>query len=187
MSQELSEAKLYDQWCADIRATDEISFKLIGIVPLVSGTGLLTIFLTNGQLPPEILIALSLFAAAVTLGLFRWELRNIQTCAWLIYYVGELERTVLDGEPVKKNLGDWPKPPQGIGKTEAEKFIYTVTIVTWLALPFLLLTYNQLGPWTWGLCGFVSFVIAVATVISLRARVRPPRNTPTTRPPDSGG
>lgn len=187
MPQEFSDAKLYDQWCADIRATDEISFKLIGIVPLVSGTGLLTIFLTNGELPPRILIALSLFAAAVTLGLFRWELRNIQNCSWLIYYVGELERTVLDSEPVKKNLRDWPGPPQRIGKTEAEKFIYTVTIVTWLALPFLLLTYYQLSPWSWTLYVSASVVIASATVVSLFARVKAPKNTPATRPPDSGG
>jgi len=44
MSQELSDAKLYEQWCAHIRATDEISFKLIGIVPLVSGTRLAYFF-----------------------------------------------------------------------------------------------------------------------------------------------
>ena len=29
-----------------------------------------------------------------------------------------------------------PKAPQGIGKTEAEKLIYTITVLAWLALPF---------------------------------------------------
>ncbi len=67
MAQELSDAKLYDKWTADIRATDEISFKLIGIVPLVSGTGLITILFADDAPPPRILITLSLFAAAITL------------------------------------------------------------------------------------------------------------------------
>ncbi len=35
----------YTQICADIKATDEISFKLLGFVPLVSGAGILTLFL----------------------------------------------------------------------------------------------------------------------------------------------
>jgi nitrogen fixation-related uncharacterized protein len=178
MAQELSDAKLYDQWCADIRATDEISFKLIGIVPLVSGTGLITILFTHGAPSPMILITLSLFAAAITLGLFRWELRNLQNCKWLIYYVGELEKKVLDNEPEKESLEVWPDPPQRIGKSEAEKFIYAVTIVTWLVLPSLLLTSDQRGPWFWKLYVPVSIVIALATVVSLFAGVKPPKPGP---------
>jgi hypothetical protein len=30
----------------------------------------------------DFVVALSLVAAFITLGLFRWELRNIQTCSW---------------------------------------------------------------------------------------------------------
>lgn len=173
MSQELSDAKLYEQWCAHIRATDEISFKLIGIVPLVSGTGLLT-FLFAAP-PARVLIVLSLFAAAITLGLFRWELRNLQNCKWLVYYADELEKTVLDREPDMKELEGWPGPPQRIGKSEAEKFIYTVTIVTWLALPLLLLTSDQMGTWFCKLYVLLATVIALATVFSLFARVKPPK------------
>ena len=173
MSQELSDAELYEQWCAYIRATDDISFKLIGIVPLVSGTGLLTILFAAP--PPRVLITLSLFAAAITLGLFRWELRNLQNCKWLVYYADELEKTVLGSDPEMKKLEEWPDPPHWIGKSEAEKFIYTVTIVTWLALPPLLLTFDQSGPWFWQLYVPIATVIALATVVSLFARVKPPK------------
>jgi hypothetical protein len=35
--------KRYAEICSNIRATDEISFKLLGLVPLVSGTGIVVL------------------------------------------------------------------------------------------------------------------------------------------------
>jgi len=80
----LDVAKIYEELSTDIRATDEISFKLMGLVPLVSGTGLLALVLGLPVERAPLLIVFALFAAAVTLGLFRWELRNLQNCRWLI-------------------------------------------------------------------------------------------------------
>ena len=73
----------YTQICADIKATDEISFKLLGFVPLVSGAGILTLFLKNQVVSSPELFLISIFSALITLGIFRWELRNIQICNWL--------------------------------------------------------------------------------------------------------
>ena len=39
--------KLYSEINANIRFTDEISFKLLGLVPFVSGAGILGISLSN--------------------------------------------------------------------------------------------------------------------------------------------
>ena len=36
---QLNDDKIYAQLCDDIRKTDDISFKLLGLVPLVSGAG----------------------------------------------------------------------------------------------------------------------------------------------------
>jgi hypothetical protein len=44
---QLSAEHVYAETCTNIRATDGISFKLIGIVPLVSGATLLTFFLKD--------------------------------------------------------------------------------------------------------------------------------------------
>jgi hypothetical protein len=165
---ELSDAKIYDQVSIDIRATDEITFKLMGIVRLVSGAGLLAIFLAR---EPPLLILLSVFASAITIGLFRWELRNIQNCRWLIKYADELERSAFEREGQIRSYVSQPDPPQKIGKTEAEKFIYAVTIATWLVVPVVLLPSNEIGRWLWSLYIPISAVIALATVISLFAGV----------------
>jgi len=170
---ELSHAKIYDQLSADIRATDDISFKLMGMVPLVSGTGLVALLFAKDGPSPPILKLLSLFAAAVTLGLFRWELRNIQNCRWLIKYADELEKKALARAGLTKAYVSQPGPPQLIGKTEAEKFIYAATIATWLAAPTLLLTFDEFGPWLWKPYLPIAAVIALATVTSLFAKVEP--------------
>ena len=184
----LNEAKIYEQLSADIRATDDISFKLLGLVPLVSGTGLIALMLAKDALPsPQIIILLSLFAGAITLGLFRWELRNIQNFKWLIKYADKLEKKALEHAEAIDAYEHQPDSPQGIGKTEAEKFIYAATITTWLTAPALFLTYNDLHPWLWKLYVPVSAVIAFATVMSILARVETTeeKDTPT-KPPNSG-
>jgi hypothetical protein len=79
MSDDVKPQQVYTETCTSIRYTDEISFKLIGFVPLLSG-GVLTFL--GSQKPPSIestgALSLALFAGATTLALFRWELRNIQ-------------------------------------------------------------------------------------------------------------
>src|SRR5215472_6008654 len=116
---DLSRDRLYQEIRADIRATDETSFKLMGLVPLVSGAAFLTFFFEDKvRAQPHVVVALSLFAALVTLGLFRWELRNIQICSWL------LRRSEAIEEPTGVKPAR-PKPPRGFGKTEAEKAVYS--------------------------------------------------------------
>ena len=129
----------YAEICTDIRTTDDISFKLLGLVPLVSGAGIFAVLDLLGGEPaswPTTVFA-SLFGAAITFALFRWELRNIQTCQWLRDRAKEIERdelklTVgpfLGREEAPKVLGiRW-------GKTQAEKLLYTTTIAAWLSLP----------------------------------------------------
>jgi len=134
--------RLYQETCASIRATDDISFKLMGIVPLVSGATLLTFFLKESDLSTKepLVLALSLYAAMMTLGLFRWELQNIQTCAWLRCRAEALEKKLVmtTGAPAQ------PPPPQRIGKTEAEKWIYSITILSWLSIPPLVCPCDKL-------------------------------------------
>ena len=140
---------IYKEICANIRTTDDISFKLLGIVPLGSGlsAGVLTLLekesLTTLFWPPIVLV-LSLLGAVVVFALLRWELRNSQKCNWLIDRAGQFERGVLGkGEhpgaeiqfdewsvqpkPRFKSLRNWPW-----GKTEAEEAIYCAAIAMWL-------------------------------------------------------
>jgi len=149
---------IYTQLRSDIRATDDISFKLIGIVPLVSGVGLFALLFGEHAPGGPILIVLSLFAATVTFGLFRWELKNIQMCRFLIG---------LDSETKKH-----PKPPQGIDKVHAEKGIYFVTILTWLVLPGLLPQRTELSVSWWIFYLSVAVVIGIGAMYSLKASIK---------------
>jgi hypothetical protein len=82
--------RVYAETCTNIRATDDVSFKLLGVVPLLSAAAMLAIFLKDFSFSAEkapLVVFLSIFAALITLGIFRWELRNIQSCSWWIYSV----------------------------------------------------------------------------------------------------
>jgi len=179
----LSAEHVYSETCSSIRATDDISFKLMGIVPLLSGATLLTFFL-KGELAADkagVVVALSLFAALVTLGLFRWELRNIQTCSWLRERAEALERVVITAAGVTRQ----PSPPLifeftwiplgvRIGKTEAEKWIYSITILAWLCTPTVV---SKFETQSWWLPIYISSAVLIALVTAFSAlvsvRVRP--------------
>jgi hypothetical protein len=160
----LSVDHFYAETCASIRATDEISFKLMGFVPLVSGAALLTLFLKE-SVPSEkgpLVVALALFAALITLGLFRWELRNIQTCKWLRGRAEKLEEAWVKSSGALRQ----PDPPLKIGKTEAEKSIYSITILVWLIMPVTLIDFGKLD---WLLRVYVAFAVLIAILTTLSA------------------
>jgi len=151
--------RLYTEICSDIRATDEISFKLIGFVPLVSGAAFLAVFFKEDLADkPAIVVTLALFAALITLGLFRWELRNIQNCSWLRRRAEALERDGAIKDIVR------PSPPLRIGKTEAEKSIYSITILAWLAIPPVFSCLNKAPTFR---MAYVILAVAIVFLTSL--------------------
>jgi hypothetical protein len=166
--------KIYSEICTGIRETDNASFRLLSLVPLVSGTALIGLVLQKQSLPPEVVLLLSMFAAGITFGLFRWELRNIQTCSWLIKSAYAIEGAALRSHGKGEMFKERPSAPQKIGKTEAEKLIYSVTILAWLALPLSVgavpLLPMAAAVTYWSGAG----VIFSLTVFSLLAKVRVP-------------
>ena len=87
--------KVYEEICTNIRTSDDISFKLLGFVPLISGSGaaILTLGQIWGDTSSIAVLLISIVASIVTFGLFKWELRNVQKCDWLIARAAELERS----------------------------------------------------------------------------------------------
>ena len=92
----------YKEVCENIRETDRNSFKLLSFVPLSSGVGaggVLTL-LQNSTLLNEVprpvlavaIVLLSLTAVSIVFGLYKWKLRNIQKCNWLIDRVAAMEK-----------------------------------------------------------------------------------------------
>lgn len=151
--------EFYKEICINIRATDDISFKILQAIPITSalGSGTLTYLQGPNQLNGRLagaVIPISLLGALITFGLFKFELKNIRKCRWLIACAARLETQLQparhltnEGLPFRgiasqadlraqrmeqidissrgKKLWDW-------GKTEAEKFIYITAIIAWL-------------------------------------------------------
>lgn len=167
----------YTNLNTNIRFTDDISFKLLGLVPLFSGSGILVALLRSEYLWSPAIYAMAAFGALITFGLFRWELRNIQNCLWMIKCGKAMEAA--DDATKPGQFFRRPRSPMGIGKTEAEKLIYGVTIFTWLLLPWLVYSTaqaktNTIPPLNQTLnCIYIAFAVIVAllTLVSIVMRV----------------
>jgi hypothetical protein len=135
LSQETGAANGYAEICVNIRATDDISFKLLGLVPLVSGAGIVTILVANRtQAWSPITFFVAVFGALVTFALYRWELRNIDTCVWWRGRAEQIEQLAF-GFPKRPPKPKLPLFGVEMGKTEAERFLYRTVIGAWLLLP----------------------------------------------------
>lgn len=162
--------KVYENLHANIRFTDEISFKLLAFVPLISGTAIAVTFLKAEAKSIEAICFISLYGSAITLGLFWWELRNIKTCNYLLTCLALFDNTIHNKE------NNPPPEPLKIRKAGAEKFIYSVTILSWLIFPYALkhsleLAFGQEARIPYFYMGF-GILLFILTVLSVFAKVQ---------------
>jgi hypothetical protein len=162
MSQDkVDKSTLYEQALKRIAETDNISFKLLGLVPLTSGVAVIGLMGKASEMPLLISAIVGWLGALITYYIFRWELRNIQSCNQLRVWAGKLEAEAICPElqnllkvnypphfinPQKPLLFD-RKPDKekkleekrelGWGKTEAEKHLYWTVIFFWMAFPVM--------------------------------------------------
>jgi hypothetical protein len=153
----LDDKALYEEICKKIKETDAISFKLLGLVPSVSGGGIIILWTEAENLRDMMLVMTGLFGALITYFIYRWEKRNIQTCNTfkLCAEMIEIRKQLLEqSEENVKSVIEGPyrllrsqgKPKllgeslsvRGWGKTEAETAIYSVTILFWLVLALMI-------------------------------------------------
>jgi hypothetical protein len=75
----------YDQLCESYRAIDDVRMKLLGALPLATGTGIF-VFLNKdaGPLLKENSLAKGIFGFLVTVGLALYEIYGIRKCLALI-------------------------------------------------------------------------------------------------------
>jgi hypothetical protein len=137
--------KLYSETNANIRFTDEISFKLLGLVPFVSGAGIFGLTISDLTSSPFATL-ISFFAAFVTFALFMWELRNINMCKWFVSRAERIERENfrMQVKDVKR-----PEPKRLLGlsarKTTSEYIIYLSAIGTWIIFGILTLLIQMIS------------------------------------------
>src|SRR5437879_3219394 len=75
-----SRRTVYQELCTSYRAIDDFRAKLLGFMPLATGTG---IFLLKDA-PKEYLLPIGVFGFFVTLGLLAYEVYGINKCDALI-------------------------------------------------------------------------------------------------------
>lgn len=133
---------LHRVWSEQLRATDEISLKLLAIVPTITAVGISLLIpkdLSAKAASPQ-MIAIGIFGAWISFLVYLWERRNIQICKWHRDRISAIEKAelgvserVVNADDV--NLGDPPPVLKwNVGKSSAECLIYTSVIVAWLAL-----------------------------------------------------
>lgn len=121
----------YQQLCDSYRAIDDFRAKLLGFLPLATGTGL---FLLLGPLSNQTqpyLGPIGAFGLAITLGLFCYELYGIKKCHHLIeagqYIEGQLS---IPGQFLNRPraVAGWINEPFAAG------IIYPAVLAAWMFL-----------------------------------------------------
>lgn len=157
--------KIYEQLCTSYRAIDDFRAKLLGFIPLVTGTGISFLFekIQNPQEIPieakSLLAAVGVFGALITLGLFSYEIFGIKKCAALIKAGQDLETSM------NIESGQFTKRPQSIAHLINEPFaagvIYSTVLAAWMffTLAFTRPTANPLIPIIVLIIGFFGTLI----------------------------
>jgi len=129
------EIKVYDQLCTSYHAIDDFRAKLLGFLPLVTGTSisfLLNKLETAQTIPIEmksLLSGVGIFGVLITLGLFAFEIFGIKKCAALIRAGQDIEALM------HIEHGQFTRRPQNIAYIINEPFaagvIYPTVLAAW--------------------------------------------------------
>ena len=127
----------YREICANIRESDNISFKLLSLVPTIATflSALLAFVGFSDETGDETwifyvaVILFSLCGLVLVLGIYKWEMRNVQKCNSLIASAADLE-----GADLGFQYSRWREqaPAGGWGKTASERLIYRTAMALWL-------------------------------------------------------
>ena len=135
--------ELHRVWSDQLKVTDEISLKLLAIVPTITAISISLLLPkdSGAQLATPQVIFVGLFGAWVTFLIYRWEKRNVQICGWYREKIRTVEKAILHASSDDiRQLPNLPSPPAvfkhrvRVGKARAELWIYSSAVVAWLAL-----------------------------------------------------
>jgi hypothetical protein len=126
---------VYNQLCDSYRAIDDIRMKLLGLLPIATGAGILVLTGGGKSTPARGLsLPIGLFGLIVTIGLFSYELHGIKKCG---YWIDA-------GRLIEKRLGIYgqfqrrPHELAGfIDEPFAASIIYPAVLASWLFFALL--------------------------------------------------
>ena len=161
----------YDRVCDSHHAIDDFRMKLLGFLPVATGTGVFLLLSgkaelidgkSGGQLP-QALGAIGIFGALFTFGLFTYELFGIKKCHYLI----EAGRRLEAATGIRGQFRSRPRYAAGfLNEPFASSIIYPASMAAWI---FLALFFTLKEPWIAGVVAAVVFVVGLmATLIGAR-------------------
>jgi hypothetical protein len=131
---------IYRELCSSYRAIDDFRTKLLGFLPLVTGTGLFFLVTDKAKIDmaQPYFGPIGVFGFVITLGLFFYEFYGIKKCGSLITAGIELEKELKIGD------GQFTKRPPGvlglINEPLAAGVIYPAVLAAWI---FVALAFSQ--------------------------------------------
>lgn len=116
------------------QAITDFRAKLLGLLPLASGTGILLLLGDSADRPPPAnLLVIGMFGFAVTFGLFMYEIRGIQQCRRLRCQAAILEERLEFPEKAGPFRDRTHERLCGfVGAEGAGWIVYTAVMASWL-------------------------------------------------------
>jgi len=124
---------IYEQVCAAHNEISEFRAKLLALLPIASGTGIFLLLSEKFTTAAAThLIAVGMFGAFITLGLFLYELRGIHRCHALRECGKILERELLNEKCTGVFTAERASVLKGfVGVTWAALIVYPTVIGAW--------------------------------------------------------
>ena len=165
---------IYKEISSRLQKIDDFRAKLLGFLPLASGTGLFLLFgrsFGNADFRTYIepyLLPVGLFGFMITLGLFFYEIRGIQRCNFLIKRGAAIENLIRIQGQFNAKL-----PPKlgFIRATTAAYVIYPAVFGVWVFLGIQgytgkCMNIPKLALWVFGSSFLISILLCICQILS---------------------
>jgi|tagenome__1003787_1003787.scaffolds.fasta_scaffold19747125_1 hypothetical protein len=132
---------IYAEVGANYRAIDDLRLRLLGLLPLATGTGIF-LLLGSGTMPPLVLAVSGVLGIFATISFFFYELHGVEKCAHFIHRGQQLEESM--GVP-----GSFTRRPHQIFRVVSEllpsQFVYPASFAGWTYVALTALPDRVLG------------------------------------------
>jgi hypothetical protein len=170
---------MYEEISNSFHKVDEFRAKLLGFLPLASGT-LMSVLLRDGSVVSYTsTCVLCVFGALITMGLYFYELRGVQRCNILVRLGASLEDNLgFRGPFTAKNTT--PRIVGVIGATGAAFVIYPTVFAAWV---FVALLPRGLGAAVVGAAGGCLGLFVLSVSLAVSGQLDPTRPKPVKHQP----
>jgi hypothetical protein len=153
---------IYAEAGANYRAIDDLRLRLLGLLPLATGTGIVLLLRPEGAPSGTTAIPAGIFGILATISLFFYELHGIEKCAHFIHRSQELERTV-------HVPGSFTARPRAIFSVASEhlpaEIIYPASLAGWVFVTLSSLTGSTAGAWAAATATVMTLVVGILAAV----------------------